>query len=552
MIVMINNVTLNVALPELSTDLNADNTQLQWILDAYALVFGGSLLLMGALGDKYGRKGALQVGLLIIASAAWWTSQYAETANHVIVARAIMGLGAALVMPATLSIIIVVFPKDERGKAIGIWAAMAGIGAPVGLVVGGYIIENFQWQVVFLVNVPIIIIALLFGTKFVPRTRESESKPLDWVGALLSIVSLSSILYAIIEGPSLGWTDSEVLSIALLGLLSGIAFVSWELKTANPLLPMKFFTNRGYSIGLISIALAFFVMFSFMYMQMLNFQLVRGLSALEAAMQFIPLPFGLMPAAANSEKLVKKFGENRVIGSGLFVVALALIAFSQITTDTSFVKIGVMLWLLGVGMGLTMAPSTTVVMDAIPEDKAGVGSATNDASREVGGALGIAVGGSVLNEIYQRTVVIPQGLEGNAELIEKSFPGAIRLGNTLLQQGNPVGQTLIENAQYAFVEGMGASSLVAAFIAILASIIAYSKLPKKSNQEEGQEGEEQENGEGCRVQEERESNSCKSGKGDSKKEGHPKEGCKEEKMSNSKGKKPGCCGGNKRGGISNE
>jgi len=484
MIVMINNVTLNVALPELSTDLGADNSQLQWILDAYALAFGGSLLLMGALGDRFGRKGALQSGLLIVAGAAWWTSQYATTAEHVIITRAIMGFGAALVMPATLSIIIAVFPKDERGKAIGIWAAMAGVGAPLGLVVGGYLIENYQWQTVFLVNVPIILFALLMGVKLVPKSKEHEKKPLDLVGALLSIISLSSILFAIIEGPAQGWTDDIVLGATVVALVSGFAFIYWEKRVSHPILPLSFFSNKGYTVGLIAIALAFFVMFSFMYMQMLNFQLVRGFSALDAALRFIPLPLGLMPAAANSERFVNRFGSNKVVGTGLFIVALALAIFSLTTISTPFLYLGILLWLLGIGMGLTMAPSTTVVMDSIPEDKAGVGSATNDASREIGGALGVAIGGSVLNEFYQRTIVIPKGLEGQSGLIEQSFPGAVRLGNQLMQQGNPIGRVLVENAQIAFVEGMVASSLVAASIALVASLIAFSKMPKKTHTEE--------------------------------------------------------------------
>ncbi|MBT3771775.1 MAG: MFS transporter [Euryarchaeota archaeon] len=488
MIVMINNVTLNVALPELSTDLGADNTQLQWIIDAYALAFGGSLLLMGALGDRFGRKGALQVGLVIVAISAWWTSQFATTAEHVIAARAFMGFGAALVMPATLSIIIVVFPKNERGKAIGIWAAMAGVGAPLGLVVGGYLIENYQWQTVFLVNVPVIIMALLMGIKFVPKSRELEKKPLDWMGAFLSIISLSTLLFAIIEGPELGWTNVKVLGIASLSLVSAIAFVLWEKRVSHPILPLSFFSNKGYTVGLIAIGLSFFVMFSFMYMLMLNFQLVRGLSPLAAAIHFVPLPLGLMPAAANSERLVTKFGSNKVVGTGLLIVAIALLTFTQITVSTSFLNIGLMLWLLGTGMGLTMAPSTTVVMDSIPEDKSGVGSATNDASREIGGALGVAIGGSVLNEIYRSTINIPLELESKSTLIEQSFPGAIRLGNQLIQQGNPIGQTLIENAQIAFVEGMAASSLVAACIAFIASFIAFAKMPKKTNQlNEGEE-----------------------------------------------------------------
>ena len=189
-IVMLNNVTLNVALPELSKDLKADNTELQWILDAYALVFGGLLLVMGALGDRFGRKAALQIGLLLVATASALTATYATTSGEVIAARAVMGIGAALVMPATLSVVVVVFPPEERGKAVGIWAAMAGIGAPIGLLVGGWAVENYDWQMVFWINVPIIALALLLGLFLVPKSRDNQERPLDPVGAFLSIGAL--------------------------------------------------------------------------------------------------------------------------------------------------------------------------------------------------------------------------------------------------------------------------------------------------------------------------------------------------------------------------
>ena len=255
-IVMLNNVTLNVALPKLAIDLGADNSQMQWIVDAYALIFGGTLLVMGSLGDRFGRKNALQVGMVILASSAGWAAFYADTANQVIAARAIMGLGAALVMPATLSIVIVVFPKNERGKAIGIWAAMAGIGAPIGLLVGGYIMEHYQWQDIFLINVPIIFLALIIGAKYVPQSKETTTTPLDWVGSILSIVALSSILFGIIEGPNLGWSSYEVIGAFAIGIISLIVFIKWENKTPHPILPMSFFSNRGYTVGLVALAIA--------------------------------------------------------------------------------------------------------------------------------------------------------------------------------------------------------------------------------------------------------------------------------------------------------
>ena len=473
-IVILNNVTLNVALPELSKELNADNTDLQWMVDAYALIFGGTLLVMGAIGDRFGRKPALQLGLIMVAITSGATAMYASTSEHVILARAVMGLGAALVMPATLSVVVVVFPSEERGKAVGIWAAMAGAGAPIGLIVGGWSVENYGWEMVFWINIPVIVLALILGFFLVPNSRDSQKRPLDLFGSLLSIGALLSILYAIIEAPNAGWTSIETLGIGALGVLLTLAFIKWERTTEHPMLPISLFSKMGFTMGLVAISLAFFVMFSFMFTQMLHFQLVRGHTALAAAIRFIPLPLGLMPAAANSDKLVAKFGNNNVVALGLTLVCAGMLLFTTVEVGTEYLRIALTFFILGLGMGLTMAPSTTLVMDSIPEDKAGVGSATNDASREVGGALGIAIGGSVLNQIYQDKLVIPEGMEAYSTVLTESFPAAMRIG---LEMGN---MDLIHNARLAFMDGMVGSAMVSAGIALITAILVKLYMPGKT------------------------------------------------------------------------
>jgi MFS family permease len=291
------------------------------------------------------------------------------------------------------------------------------------------------------------------------------------------VVTLGTLLYGIIEGPSLGWTNSGVMGAFATSIVSGVLFVYWQRRTEFPLLPLDFFKNPRFSIGLIAIAMAFFVMFSFMFMQMLHFQLVRGHSPFSAAIRFFPLPIGLMPAAANSDRLVAKFGRPNVISTGLCLVATGLFLFTQVNVDTSYAQIAATFFFLGVGMGLTMAPSTTAVMDAIPHSKAGVGSATNDASREVGGALGIAIGGSVLNEIYQSTIIIPASASAQSGVIQESFPAAITIGQRMLELGNPEGADLIASARESFIEGMVGACLVAGCVALLAAIIVKWKMP---------------------------------------------------------------------------
>ena len=484
-ITLLNNVTVNVALPELSKDLGADNTELQWIMDAYVVVFGGMLLVMGAFGDRFGRKPALLAGLLIVGVVSAATAQYASTSEEVILARALMGLGAALVMPATLSIIVVVFPPEERGKAIGIWVGMAGIGAPLGLLVGGWAVENFDWRAVFWVNPPVIALAMVLGITMVPNSRDERRVPMDPVGAVLSVGSLASILYAIIEGPSAGWTSNEVLGPGLVGLVLVMAFVSWERRVEHPMLPIDFFRDRGFTLGLVAISLTFFVLFSFMFTQMLHFQLVRGHTAFQAAIRFLPLPLGLMPAAANSDRLCEKFGNNNVVAVGLTLIAMAMLIFTTVEIGTEYVRLALIFFLCGMGMGLTMAPSTTLVMDSIPQDKAGVGSATNDASREIGGAFGIAIAGSVLNEVYQSKVEIPVGLEQYSTVATESFPAAIQIGLDLLSRGDVLGYQLIESSRLAFMDGMTAAAAVAAVVALINAILVKMYMPNRNLSDNG-------------------------------------------------------------------
>ena len=286
------------------------------------------------------------------------------------------------------------------------------------------------------------------------------------------------ILYAIIEAPNAGWTSPETLGVVALGIVLALAFIRWERSTEYPMLPIDLFSKMGFTMGLVAISLAFFVMFSFMFTQMLHFQLVRGHTALEAAIRFLPLPLGLMPAAANSDKFVAKFGSNNVVATGLTLITAGMLLFTTVEIDTDYVRIAVTFFLLGLGMGLTMAPSTTLVMESIPEDKAGVGSATNDASREIGGALGIAIGGSVLNEYYQRNLVVPEGLDSSG--LTESFPTAMRIGLELMADGNMLGAELIANARLAFMDGMVASAMVSAGIALMTAILVKLYMPGKT------------------------------------------------------------------------
>ena len=481
-VVMLNNVTLNVALPELSKDLGADNADLQWILDAYALVFGGSLLMMGALGDRFGRRSTLMIGLVVIGSfSAWVAFRDNVTTNDVIAARGLMGLGAACVMPATLSVVVTSFPKAERPRAIGMWAAMAGVGAPIGLFVGGWAVQYVDWQAVFLINVPIAAVCLVLSVLVVPESRDEQRTPLDPVGGMLSLAGLGVMLYTIIEAPIEGWMSASTLIGALAAAVLLVFFWAWERQREHPMLPMSFFREPGFVTGLLAVTLAYYVMFTFMFTQMLNFQLVWGDGALASAVRVLPLPFALMPAAANSDRLVKHFGRSKVVGSGLLLITFGMLLFGTVVDiSTEYWIYATVFAVLGLGMGLTMAPSTGLVMESVPDDKAGVGSATNDSSREIGGALGIAVGGSLLNEYYQRNFRMPDGLDAGTLGADPatSFPAAVQIGTELVAQGQPAGAALLEAAQEAFVIGMTTSTSASSIISLVAAVFVFRFMPK--------------------------------------------------------------------------
>ena len=325
MIVIIGNTVLNVALPTMSRpeQLGASNTDLQWIVDAYALVFAGLLFTAGALGDRFGRKGALQLGLVVFGLGSLFGA-LADTSGQVIAARAIMGVGAAFVMPSTLSILTNVFPTRERAKAIAVWAGISGAGAAIGPLASGLLLEHYWWGSVFLVNLPIVVLALVAGAVLVPKSKDRKATPLDPVGALLSIVGLSALVYAIIEGPSHGWLSAESVlwfggAVVAIGL-----FIAWEAHARHPMLDLKLFKDRRFAVASGGITLTFFAMFGTFYMLTQYLQFVLDYSPLEAAVRLLPVSIVIMAVAPQTPKLVGRYGANKVASTGLGLVALAL------------------------------------------------------------------------------------------------------------------------------------------------------------------------------------------------------------------------------------
>lgn len=472
------NTILNVAIPTLQREFSASSSTLQWMVDSYILVFAGLLLTMGGLGDRFGRALMLRIGLVIFTLAAFVVI-FSETSGQVIIGRAVMGIGGAMIMPSTLSIIIDVFKGPERARAISIWAATAGIGVGLGPLIGGALLEQFYWGSVFLVNVPIAAVALIAGFWLVPESRDPEAKPVDFVGAALSTAAVALLIYAIIEAPSEGWAAPLTLAGFAGSAVLAVAFSWWEIRIEHPLLNFQLFRRLRFSTGAGAISLAFFALMGMVFAFTQYLQFVRGYTALEAGIRLLPLAAGIAIGARGGERLNRKFGTNVVVGSGMVLLAgtLSMILFYDTTTPLWILEVSI--FLTSLAMGTMMAPSTEAVMGAVPPEQAGVGSAMNDVTRQVGGAFGVAIIGSVLTSIYSSRVSsavdavagIPSAASESAK---DSVGAAIGLAATLPPQ---VGEPLAEAARNAFTDAFGLAVLVGVGLALTGAVLVFKFMP---------------------------------------------------------------------------
>ncbi|MEX1008541.1 MAG: DHA2 family efflux MFS transporter permease subunit [Acidimicrobiia bacterium] len=483
LVIVIDNTIVNVALPTLQRDLGTSITDLQWVVDAYTLVFAGFLLTFGALGDRFGRKGALTVGLVIFGLAST-AAAFSGGVNQLVGARAVMGLGAALIMPATLSIITNVFiDPRERAIAIGIWSGVAGMAIALGPVAGGFLLEHFWWGSVFIVNVPIVAGALVAGRFLVPTSRSLEARPIDGTGAVLSIVGLVALVWAIIEAPSDGWTSAPIVGAFAVALLALAAFVAWERSVEYPMLDVHFFRNPRFTAASLTVTLVFFALVGFIFLATQYLQFVLGYSPFEAGVRTLPFAIAMMIVAPSSSRLVEWAGTKRVVVTGMLVFATGLVVASTSTVGSGYPRVALAMVLLGSGMGLALAPSTESIMGSLPRDKAGVGSAVNDTSREVGAALGVAVVGSMLSSMYGSRFLdqIPAAVPARArDAADSSLGAALAVSGQLGRAGAGIADV----AREAFVYAMSRASLVTAAIAVLGALVAWRFLPARATDDE--------------------------------------------------------------------
>jgi EmrB/QacA subfamily drug resistance transporter len=473
--VSLDNMVLNVALPTIQAELRASASQLIWIVDAYIVVFASLLLVMGFLGDRFGRALAMRLGLLVFGGASL-AAAYAGSASELIAWRALLGVGSALIATASLSIVANVFPREERGKAIGIWAGVNALGIGAGPVVGGIMLQHFWWGSVFLLNVPVVLVTLVVGTVLLPESRDPARRPLDVPGFVMSTAAVSSLVYAIIEAPDRGWTDAAVVGAFAGAVVMGVAFALRERHAAYPLVDFGFFRRRRFAAGVAAVSLASFALFGTLFSFTQFLQFVQGYSPLQAGLRLIPISFGVMLGAGGADHFAKRFGTNRVIAVGLGALGLLLASYLLWNGEITYWVVGPTFFVLAYAMGCVMAPATDAVMGAVPQTRAGVATAMNTVSRMVAGALGAAVTGSALFTIYGRRMSdAVAGLPADlAAAARDSVGAAARVADSLPPDQ---GRALVMAADSAFVDAIGLASLIGCVIALIGSLLVLRFMP---------------------------------------------------------------------------
>ena len=475
MMVVAGVASLNVALPGIARDTGASQTQLQWIVDAYAIVFAALLLPAGAIGDRFGRKPLLALGLALFGTVSF-AALFVHSAGTLIALRAGMGVAAALIMPVTLSVITTIFPPEERGKAVGTWVGVAAGGAVIGLLGPGLLLHFFSWSSIFALNVVLAALALAGTLLVVPATRESKPPRLDPVGTLLSVTGLAALVFGTIEGPEHGWGSPLTLT-AVIGGFAGVAlFVWWELRREEPMLDPRNFLRRGFGAGSLSIAVQFFAAFGFLFLALPYLQLVLGYSPLRAAGALLPMALVVIPLSRFAPKIAAHVGVRITGPIGLGLMATGFLVFSTLGTGSSYWHFLAGLLPFGAGMALSGSPATTAIVASLPREKQGVASAMNDVSRELGGALGIAVLGSVLNSAY-RSAVEPHTAALPAAVADKardSLGAAQAIGQRL------GAHDLVAHANTAFVHGVSVALVAGAATLFAGALFVALRAPGRA------------------------------------------------------------------------
>lgn len=481
LITVMANTSLIVAAPDMTTDLGLSSSDLQWVVDGYTVPYAALMLVLGSIGDKYSRRGALVLGLLIFAGGSVMGSMVDET-SLVIVARAIMGLGAAVVMPATLSLVVATFPRSERTKAITAWAATSGLAVAVGPLVSGWLLEDHAWGSTFLINVPIAVAAVFGALALVPPSKAEGMGRIDYVGGLLSIVTVGSLIYAAIEGPHSGWGVGPVTAAVVAGV-GLVAFVAWELRHPHPMLDVRKFALRPFSGSMLAVMFFFFGMFAVIYYATQFLQFVLGYGSLDTGVRLLPLAGAVFLGSAVTGTLTPKLGVKAMVVTGLAVGTAGMFLLTQIDKGSTYGDLLAPMMMLGLALGLAISPATDTIMGSFPESELGVGGGVNDTALELGGALGIAVLGSLLGTAYrdELTDLVGNRLPTEAMETAKDSVGAgLAVAERVAQDpsaGPQQAQAAVDAVHQAFAHGVAQTSLVGGIIMATGTLIVLAVLP---------------------------------------------------------------------------
>ncbi len=469
---------VNVALPSLVRELHATTTQLQWVVDAYNLVFAALLLTFGSLSDRFGRKGMLLAGLTVFGAASL-AGGFTTTPAQLIAARAVMGLGAAMTFPATLSLISNVFTeRRERARAIGLWGAIAGVAIALGPIVGGWLLEHFSWSSIFIAMAPVAAAGILLVLASVPASKSPDAAPADIAGLVLSTATMALLVFTIIEAPDYGWGSARTLAGFAASAVLLAAFIGWERRNTHPMLDVRLFRNMRFSAASGAVTVSFFTLFGFIFLMTQYFQFVRGYGPLSTGVHLLPVALSVGAFSVAGTQFAVRAGTKLVVTLGLIAMAAFYGWVAAATTATvSYGIIAVQMVLYGLGMGLTSAPATESIMGAVSRRMAGVGSAVNDSTRLLGGTLGVAVIGSVYASLYgsRLTASLPAGLPHVARAIAHQSVGAAYAVSS--RAPGPLGAAVHDAATNAFLHGLSIGCLVAGGVAAAGAVLAVLFLP---------------------------------------------------------------------------
>lgn len=464
---------VNVALPSLSRELDADTRDLLWVVDGYNLAFAALVLAMGSLSDRFGRRPALVLGLASFAISSG-VAALVDSVEALIALRVVMGMSAALIFPTTLSVIANAFTeRRERATALGIWGAAVGMGVALGPITGGFLLEHFSWHSVFWALVPVGVIAIAMTLAFVPESKDPGVPPLDLLGLALSIGALGSLTWTIIEAPEHGWASATTLGGFAVAALLTLVFVAVERAAEHPMLDVTLFLDRRFSAACAAVTIAFFALFGFIFLITQFFQFLRDYSALGTGVRILPVAISIAVASVAGAQLAPRIGTKTVVGSGLALLGSAFLWISTMDVDVSYATVIVpQMVMMGLGLGLVSTPATESIMQVLPPARAGVGSAVNDATRELGGTLGVAVVGSLFSSLYGAKLV--ELLDGRLDPATlEAARGSVGFTDALAAQVPGVTSAM----EVAFMDGLSRGSLVIGLMCLAGSAFAWAVLP---------------------------------------------------------------------------